>query len=128
MVDPTLHAGIEFSEADVADAVGPLGAKLKFEDICRWQHSVVMTMLFTELFVHIRHLAPVRSAVRGVMAAFVGMLAWVTISLGLYLAESLPAYALAAAAFAVRYLKSDTLRVFGAGLLLWAAALQVGIA
>ena len=91
--------------------------------------SVVMTMIFTELFVHVRHLAPVRGAVHGVMAAFVGMLAWVVIGLGETVAARPFAYALTAATLVgLRYLKWDTLRIFGVGLLLWEAALRVGLA
>lgn len=91
--------------------------------------SIVMTMVFTELFVHVRHLAPVRAAIRGVMAAFVGMLAWVVVSLGHYIADRPAAWVPAAATlFAVRILKWDMLKVLGAGLLLWAAMLYGGLA
>ncbi|MBI4753996.1 MAG: chromate efflux transporter [Betaproteobacteria bacterium] len=91
--------------------------------------SVVMTMLFTELFVHVRHLAPIRAAIRGVMAAFVGMLAWAAISLGQPLVDRPLAWLLVAATLvALRTLKWDTLKVFAAGLLLWAAELQFGLA
>lgn len=91
--------------------------------------SVVMTMVFTELFTHVRHLAAVRGAIRGVMASFVGMLAWVTISLGQHVFARPMAWVLAGAALvALRHLKWDTLRVFGLGLLIWAAALQWALA
>lgn len=91
--------------------------------------SVVMTMVFTELFVHVRHLAPIRAAIRGVMAAFVGMLAWVAISMSQPLADKPAAWLLAVAAVAaLRILQWDTIRLFAAGLLLWAAALQSGLA
>jgi len=91
--------------------------------------SVVMTMVFTELFVHVRHLAPIRAAIRGVMAAFVGMLAWVAISLGQPLAGKPVTWLLVAAAvLGLRVLQWDTIRLFAAGLLLWAAALQAGLA
>ena len=91
--------------------------------------SVVMTMIFTELFVHIRHVAAVRAAIRGVMAAFVGMLAWVAISLGLYIVAQPAAWVLVAATLlGVRTLKWDTLTVFGIGLLLWMATLSLGLA
>jgi len=91
--------------------------------------SVVMTMIFTELFVHIRHLGAVRAAIRGVMAAFVGMLAWVAISLGLDIAGQPAAWMLVAATLlGVRALKWDTLTVFGTGLLLWAAMLTLNLA
>jgi len=91
--------------------------------------SVVMTMVFTELFVHVRHLAPIRAGIRGVMAAFVGMLAWVAISLGQPLADRPLAWLLVAATVvALRILQWDTIRLFALGLLLWAAALQLGLA
>jgi len=91
--------------------------------------SVVMTMIFTELFAHVRHLAPIRAAIRGVMAAFVGMLAWVGISLGQPLADRPVAWLfVAATVVALRTLKWDTIRLFAVGLLLWAAALNAGLA
>jgi hypothetical protein len=63
------------------------------------------------------------------MASFVGMLAWVTISLGGHVFEKPLAWVMAGTALvALRYLKWDTLRIFGIGLLLWAAALQWGLA
>jgi len=104
---------------------GVLGAGIA--TVAIFSPSVVMTMMFTELFVHVRHLAAVRGAIRGVMASFVGMLAWVTISLGAHVFENPLAWVMAGAALvALRYLKWDTLRIFGIGLLLWAAALQWG--
>lgn len=91
--------------------------------------GITFTMICAELFVHVRHLAPVRAAIRGVMAAFVGMLAWVVVSLGLYIADRPAAWVLVAATlFAVRFLKWDMLKVLGASLMLWAAALQLGLA
>lgn len=44
--------------------------------------SFAMTLLFARLFGQVRHLAPVRGAVKGVLASFVGMLALVTLQLG----------------------------------------------
>jgi chromate transporter len=91
--------------------------------------GITFTMIFAELFVHVRHLAPVRAAIRGVMAAFVGMLAWVVVSLGLYIADRPAAWVLVAATlFAVRFFKWDMLRVLGASLLLWVAMLYGGLA
>jgi chromate transporter len=91
--------------------------------------GITFTMIFAELFVHVRHLAPVRAAIRGVMAAFVGMLAWVVVSLGLHIADRPAAWVLVAATlFAVRFLKWDMLRVLGASLLLWEALLYGGLA
>lgn len=61
--------------------------------------------------------------------AFVGMLAWVAVSLGQPLADKPAALLLVAAtAAALRILKWDTIRLFAAGLLLWAVALQSGLA
>ncbi|OHC73145.1 MAG: hypothetical protein A3H93_02175 [Rhodocyclales bacterium RIFCSPLOWO2_02_FULL_63_24] len=114
---------VAFIGYHVAGLAGALAATLAI-----FAPSVVMTMLFTELFVHVRHLAPIRAAIRGVMATFVGMLVWVAISLGRPLAVQPAAWLLAAAAVAaLRFLKWDTLRLFAAGLLLWAAVLQAGL-
>lgn len=91
--------------------------------------SIVLTMIFTELFTHVRHLAMVRGAIRGVMASFVGMLAWVTISLGQHAFVQPMAYVLATSALvSLRYFRWDTLRVFGFGLLAWAAWQRWGMA
>jgi chromate transporter len=90
--------------------------------------SVVMTMIFTELFVHVRHLAPIRAAIQGVMAAFVGMLVWVAVSLGAPLADKPVAWMLIAGTLvALRILKWDTLRLFVVGLLFWSAAMGLGL-
>jgi len=91
--------------------------------------SIVMKMVSTEIFVHVRHLAPVRAAIRGVMAAFVGMLAWVVVSLAGYMADRPVAWVLVAVTlFTVRFLKWDMLKVLGASLLLWTAMLTAGLA
>jgi hypothetical protein len=60
------------------------------------------------------------------MASFVGMLAWVSISLGQQaLIQPVSLILAAAALVALRYLKWDTLSVFGMGLLSWAAWLWI---
>ncbi|MFI5270032.1 MAG: chromate transporter, partial [Chloroflexota bacterium] len=83
--------------------------------------SVVMTMLFTTLFRHVRELGPIRGALAGVLAAFVGLLAALVLSLGSASLQGPMAYTLAAAAFvAMRIFKLDVAWVLLGGLALWA--------
>jgi len=82
--------------------------------------SFAMTMVFSELFVHVRHLGAVRGGLRGIMAVFVGLLATVVLSLGRHTFVLPEAFVLGGAALVlVRYYKWDLLRVFGLGVALW---------
>ncbi|MGB9745435.1 MAG: chromate transporter [Bacteroidales bacterium] len=82
--------------------------------------SFVMTLIFSELFVHIRSLKAVRGALSGVLASFTGMLAMVILQLSNATMKTPASFALAAAAFvAVRWFKTDVIFVFGGGVLLW---------
>lgn len=82
--------------------------------------SFAMTLIFTELFAHVRHLGAIQGAIRGVMAVFVGLLAGITLSLGQQALMQPMAFAFAAAALvALRYLKWDMLVVLTGGLLAW---------
>jgi chromate transporter len=83
--------------------------------------SFAMTLVFTEVFEHLHTLAWVRGALAGILAAFVGMLAVVTLQLGSLTGGRPGLLTLAAAAFVgVRFFKLDVLWVFGGGLGLWA--------
>jgi len=89
--------------------------------------SVAMTTVAAEVYPHARHLAWVRGAIRGIMAAFVGLLATVTLSLGRLVLPSPAALVLAAAALvAVRVFRWNLLLVFGVGLAVWAIYLALG--
>lgn len=89
--------------------------------------SIVMTLVFTELFTHIRHLGPVRGAIRGVMAVFVGMLAGVVLTLGRGALVQPVSFIFAAGALVgLRYFRWDTLIVFGGGLALWGGLVYFG--
>jgi chromate transporter len=91
--------------------------------------SFVMTLVFTEVFERLRTLAWVRGALAGVLAAFVGLLAVVTLQLGSVTGGRPGLLTLAAAAFvAVRFFKLDVLWVFAGGLGLWAALHGFGLA
>ena len=82
--------------------------------------SIAMTLIFTEVFSRLRNLKPVRGALSGVLAAFVGMLASVVLQLGTLSLTGPAPLALSAAAFVgVRWLKLEVLWVFLGGLLLW---------
>ena len=90
--------------------------------------SFAMTLVFTEVFARIRNLKPVRGALMGVMASFVGLLAVVLLQLGGVALTSPAAFALAGAAFvAVRWFKIDILWVFLGGLAVWAGLLVFGL-
>ena len=89
--------------------------------------SFAMTLVFTEVFAHLKNLAPVRGALMGVMASFVGLLAVVLLQLGGVALTTPAALSLAAAAFvAVRWFKVDILWVFLGGVALWGGLLVVG--
>jgi len=89
--------------------------------------SFAMTLVFTEVFARIRNLKPVRGALMGVMASFVGLLAVVLLQLGGVALTTPAAFALAGAAFvAVRWFKVDILWVFIGGLAVWGGLLIFG--
>ena len=91
--------------------------------------SFAMTLVFTEVFVRFRNLKPVRGALAGVMASFVGLLAVVLLQLGGVALTSPAAFALAGGAFvAVRWFKIDILWVFIVGVALWGGLLAWGLA
>jgi chromate transporter len=91
--------------------------------------SIVMTLLFTELFSHFRTLKVVRGALAGVLASFVGMLAVVILHLGGVALISPSAFVFAALAFvAVRWFKLDIHWVFAGGLILWYGLMALGFA
>lgn len=91
--------------------------------------SFAMTLVFTEVFAHIRNLKAVRGALAGVMASFVGLLAVVLLQLGGAALTGPASLALAGAAFAaVRWFKIDILWVFLGGLALWSGLLALGLA
>ena len=97
---------------------GPSGALLATFAI--FAPSFAMTLVFTGLFAHIRHLGPIRGAIRGVMSVFFGLLAGVTLSLGQQALTQPMAFVFAAAALvALRYLKWDIIAVLAGGLLAW---------
>jgi chromate transporter len=91
--------------------------------------SIVMTLIFTEVFTRLRNLRFIRGALAGVMSSFVGLLAVLAWQLGGTAIISPAALTLAAAALvAVRFLKWDVVWVFVAGLALWAGVLAFGLA
>ena len=90
--------------------------------------SFAMTLAFTEVFARIRNLKPVRGALAGVMASFVGLLAVVLLQLGGVALTTPAALALAMAAFiTVRYFKIDILWIFLGGLAIWGSLLALGL-
>lgn len=91
--------------------------------------SIVMTLIFTEVFTRLRNLRFIRGALAGVMSSFVGLLAVLAWQLGGTAIISPAALTLAAASLvAVRFLKWDVVWVFAAGLALWAGVLALGLA
>lgn len=89
--------------------------------------SFAMTLVFTEIFGRLKNLAPVRGALMGVMASFVGLLAVVILQLGGLALTTPAAFSLAGAAFvAVRWFKVDILWVFLGGVSLWGGLLLLG--
>lgn len=91
--------------------------------------SFVMTLVFTELFAHFRHLGVIQGAIRGVMAVFVGLLAGITLSLGQQALTQPMAFVFAAAALvALRFLKWDMLIVLAGGLVAWGGWFYLALA
>lgn len=91
--------------------------------------SFAMTLVFSEIFPHVRNLQGVRGALAGVMASFVGLLAVAVLQIGSVALNGPAALALAGTAFiAVRFFKLDTLWVFGGGVVLWSSLLLCGLA
>jgi chromate transporter len=89
--------------------------------------SVAMTTVAAELYPYLRRHSWVRGAIAGIMAAFVGLLAAVVLSMGRQVLTVPAALALAAGAFAaIRAFKLSPPVVFGAGLAVWAVYLALG--
>jgi chromate transporter len=89
--------------------------------------SVAMTTVMAELYPYLRRVAAVRGAIRGVMAAFVGLLAVVVFSIGDAVRPVPAAWLLALAVLvAARWLKWNVPTLFAAGLALWAIYLMLG--
>ena len=106
---------------------GVLGAALATFAI--FSPSIAITLVFTEVFGHIKHLQRVRGALAGVLAAFVGLLAATLVQLGGAVLDGPVLIAFAAAAFvATRWFALDIAWVFGGGLALWALLLAAGLA
>jgi len=106
---------------------GLLGAALA--TFAMFSPSFVMTLIFTELFVHIRNLKAVRGALAGVLASFTGMLAVVILQLSNATMKTPASFGIAAAAFiAVRWFKIDVIFVFAGGLVLWIGLIVLHIA
>lgn len=97
---------------------GVFGASLA--TFAMFSPSFAMSLIFSEIFVKIRDFKVVRGALAGVIASFVGMLAFVILQLSGATLKSPMALVFAAAAFAaVRWFDWDVLPVFGGGMLVW---------
>ena len=106
---------------------GLLGAALA--TFAMFSPSFVMTLIFTELFVHVRNLKAVRGALAGVLASFAGMLAVVILQLSSATMKTPASFGIAAAAFiAVRWFKIDVIFVFAGGLVLWIGLIALHLA
>ncbi len=105
---------------------GVLGATLA--TFAMFSPSFIMTLIFSDIFIHIRNLKVVRGALTGVLASFVGMLAFVLVQLSHATLLSPMSFVFAALAFvAVRWFKLDILWIFSVGLALWAGLLFMHI-
>jgi chromate transporter len=90
--------------------------------------SFAMTLVFTEIFSHLRNLQSVRGALAGVMASFVGLLAVVVLQIGTVALTTPAALALAMAAFiSVRYFKVDIFWVVLGGMALWGSLMAFNL-
>ncbi|MEI7989946.1 MAG: chromate efflux transporter [Chloroflexota bacterium] len=90
--------------------------------------SFAMTLVFTEIFVRLRNLNPLRGAMKGVLASFVGLLAVVVLQLGKIGISGPTTLILAGGAFVgTRYFKLDIIWIFIGGLLFWSGLLALGL-
>jgi chromate transport protein ChrA len=86
-----------------------------------------MTTVAAEIYPYLRRHSWVKGAIAGIMAAFVGLLAAVVLSMGRQVLTAPAALVLAAGTFvAIRAFKLNPPAVFGAGLAVWAAYLALG--
>ena len=105
---------------------GVFGASLA--TFAMFSPSFVMTLIFSEIFVRIKDFRPVRGALAGVLASFVGMLAYVVLQLSAATLILPVAFIFAALAFvAVRWFHLDILAVFGGGLSVWAVLMALHV-
>jgi chromate transporter len=89
--------------------------------------SVAMTTVAAEAYPTLRRMNRTRGAIAGVMAAFVGLLAALTIDLGREISDVPAAVVLAVAAFvALRHFEWSPPVLFAAGLSAWAVYLVAG--
>jgi chromate transporter len=96
-------------------------------EIAIFAPSIAMTTVAAEIYPYLRRHAWVKGAIAGIMAAFVGLLAAVVLSMGRQVITVPAALVLAVAAFAaIRAFKLSPLVVFGGGLAVWAAYLALG--
>ena len=88
--------------------------------------SVAMTTVAAEIYPYLRQIAAVRGAIRGIMAAFVGLLGTVVLTLGHQILGIPAALVLAAGALtAIRAFKWNLVLVFATGLAAWALYLAL---
>jgi chromate transporter len=107
--------------------LGGIGAAL-LATFAIFAPSFAMTLLFTEVFFHLRSLSRVRGALAGVLAAFVGLLVTVVLQLSMVGINSSITFVMAGSAFiAVRYFKVDVLWVFFGGTVLWGCLSVLGL-
>ena len=96
-------------------------------EIAIFAPSIAMTTVAAEIYPYLRRHSWVKGAIAGIMAAFVGLLAAVVLSMGRQVLTVPAALVLAVAAFAaIRAFKLSPPIVFGAGLAVWAVYLALG--
>jgi chromate transporter len=96
-------------------------------EIAIFAPSIAMTTVAAEIYPYLRRHAWVKGAIAGIMAAFVGLLAAVVLSMGRGVITVPAALVLAVAtSAAIRAFKLSPPVVFGAGLAVWAAYIALG--
>lgn len=82
--------------------------------------TFVFTLAMTQIYNKVRHSVFIRGALKGVLAAFVAMLGYITYQIALVSFVNIPAIVLAIAAFLViRLFKVDVQWVFLGGIIVW---------
>ncbi len=90
--------------------------------------SFVFTLIMSEIYSRIKHIKYIKGALRGVLPAFVGLLAVMVLEMGKVGITGFSTLLLAAAAFiSIKYFKLDVIWIFLGGLILWAGAIFLGM-
>lgn len=91
--------------------------------------SFIFTLIVSELYLKLNRSLYIKGALRGILIAFVSLLALMVFELGRAGITGFPSLALGVMAFiSIKYLRIDVIWIFLLGLVIWGSALLLGIA